>query len=481
MKIEEIQKVLHLGEGQNIEFKSHCQDTTAIGPVVSGLLNNSAGGFIVCGVDDTGKIIGIENAPVMAKKLDQELEHNLSPKTLVEIGVQNIHGKDLIVLEVPSGRDPPYAFQNIFYSRIGVTTRKADVETIREIILRRQEEPERWERRFSSIDPDKDLDLREIDSAKMSINKVGRLIISESDDPVTVLGKLSVFKYGRLTNGGDVLFSTNPAMRHPQIRVRIVSFTSDRSDDKYRILKSFEGPLVPLLEEVFGFIQRNTVTSSDFTTDPLKRKDESQYPPLAIREGLVNAFAHRDYSNYSGHITVNIYPDRLEIQNSGRFPEGVTPDALSKGHISVLRNPDIAHVLYLREFMEKIGRGSVLIQQSCIDRGLPLPQWFDNPQGVTLTFFASLKTQEITNAVNVEMNQDISQEVKRLLNALKGDMSRRELQKILKLKNDEYFRSAYLKIAIDQKFITMTIPEKPSSGKQKYRLTKKGESLRYQK
>jgi len=474
MKIKEIKKILLLGENPNIEFKSHCPNPDAIGPAVSGLLNTTAGGFIVCGVNDTGEIIGIDDTEVLVKKLEQALEKDLSPRTLVEIHVQRVEDKDLIVLEVPAGRDPPYAFQGVIYKRTGAKTMKADIDTIRDIVLMRQVEPERWERRFSSADPEKDLDEKEINSAINAISKTDRLQFDLQFPTISFLEKLSVFKYGRLTNGGDVLFTVNPAIRNPQIRVRAARFTTDKTDDTYQDMKSFEGPLVPLLEDVFGFIQRNTLTSSDFTTDILKRQDTPQYPPRAIREGLVNAFAHRDYSNFSGGVIINIYPNRLEIENTGKFPEGITPDTLSKGHISVLRNPDIAHVLYLRGFMEKIGRGSVLIQKDCTDLGLPLPQWSQNYQGVRLTFFALPRTPEVIK----EAPQKVTPEVKRMLNAFAGDMSRRELQDILNLKDDEHFRSAYLKPAIEQKLITMTIPEKPSSGKQKYRLTKKGQSLR---
>ena len=104
MKIEEIKEILHLGEGSNIEFKSHCPDAGAIGPVVSGLLNSSDGGFIVCGVDGTGNIIGLDNADTLVKIFEQTLEKDLSPGTLVEIHVQNVQDKDLIILEVPPGR-----------------------------------------------------------------------------------------------------------------------------------------------------------------------------------------------------------------------------------------------------------------------------------------------------------------------------------------------------------------------------------------
>lgn len=473
MLIEEIKEILHLGEGPNIEFKSQRPDAGAIGPVVSGLLNSSDGGFIVCGVDETVNIIGLDNANALVKTLEQALENDLSPGTLVEIHIQKVQDKDLIVLEVPAGRDPPYAFQNIIYKRTGAETLKADVETIRDLVLRRQVEPERWERRFSLADPTKDLDEGEIKTAIHAITKTGRLQIDDQVPDSSFLEKLSVFIYGRLTNGGDVLFTTNPALRNPQIRVRAASFTTDRTNDKYRDLKSFEGPLVPLLEEVFGFIKRNTSTSSEFTADSLTRRDIPQYPLDAIREGLVNAFAHRDYSNSSGGVFVTIYRDRLEIENTGKFPEGVTPDSISKGQISVLRNPDIAHVLYLRGKMEKVGRGSVLIQKACTDHGLPLPKWSESNQGVRLTFFALPGHQETP--------QEVSPGIKRMLNVLEGDMSRRELQDILNLKDEGHFRKTYLKPALGQNLISLTIPNKPFSNKQKYRLTRKGQSLRDQK
>ncbi|MFA4849539.1 MAG: RNA-binding domain-containing protein [Methanoregula sp.] len=491
MKIDKIKEILQLGENHSIEFRSGCRDTAIIGQVVSGFLNATSGGYVVCGIDDTGKITGIDDAVATVKTLEQTLEKDLTPKTLVSIQVQKVQGKELIVIEVPAGNDQPYAFQDIIYLRDGQETRRADVGTIRDIILRRQIEPERWERRFSSADPDKDLDKTEIHSAITAIQKTERLQFRDSDNAIAVLEDLSVVKYGKLTNAGDVLFSANPAMRYPQIRVRAVRFTTDRADDKYRDMKSFEGPLVPLLEDVFRFIQRNTPTSADFTADDLKRRDEPVYPSPAIREGLVNAFAHRDYSDFSGGITISIYPNRVEIENTGRFPEGVTPDKLAIGHISVLRNPDIAHVLYLREFMEKIGRGSVLIQKSCTDRGLPLPRWSQNERGVTLTFFAPEVTQGVpgkypgsTQGVPREYpgsTQGVTPEVMRLLKSFDGDMSRRDLQIILDLKDEDHFRSTYLKPAILQNLISLTVPDKPNSSKQKYRLTEKGQSLRDQK
>ncbi|MDW7659405.1 MAG: ATP-binding protein, partial [Bacillota bacterium] len=287
------------------------------------------------------------------------------------------------------------------------------------------------------------------------------------------LEDLSVARYGRLTNAGDVLFAENPASRYPQIRTKAVCFVSDKTDSAFSDMKSYEGPLVTVLEDVFRFIMRNIPVQAKFSDYSLERSDEPLYPPAAIREGLVNAFVHRDYSDFSGGISVLIYPNRLEICNSGSLPNGITPETLGTGQISILRNPDIAHVLYLRGFMEKIGRGSVMIRKACQDRNLPGPKWYSDLSGVTLTFYAP----EVTPEVTLEVTPEVAPEVERLIKIVSGDMSRQELQDKLDLKDAEHFRKSYIKPALSSVLIEMTIPDKPNSSKQKYRLTDLGKKV----
>jgi len=82
-----------------------------------------------------------------------------------------------------------------------------------------------------------------------------------------------------------------------------------------------------------------------------------------------------------------IYPGRIEIWNSGHFPDGLKPGDLTRNHPSLPTNPDMAHVLHLRGLMERIGRGGQLILNACRDYGLPSPKWADRPTGVMLTIF----------------------------------------------------------------------------------------------
>ncbi|MES2951848.1 MAG: ATP-binding protein [Pseudomonadota bacterium] len=265
-------------------------------------------------------------------------------------------------------------------------------------------------------------------------------------------------KYGRLTNGGDVLFGKSPAQRHPQVRVRCAAFPTDKTDDAYRDFKNFEGPLVSVLDDVFAFIRRNTSSGSVFAPKSLMREDRGLYPDEALREGLVNAFAHRDYADFRGGVVVQVFPRRVEIWNAGSLPDGVTPDDLIRGQISILRNPDIAHVLYLQGFMEKLGRGGVLIDHACKEQGLPAPEWRSDARGVTLIFRAP----------------EVTPEVQRVTKALTQELSRQELQQALALKDPDHLRMAYLRPALDSGLVEMTLPDKPNSRSQRYRLTAQG-------
>ena len=464
MNKEDLRDMLLLGEGQNVEFKAGC-GLDAIGRQVCAFLN-SGGGVVVCGASDTGQVDGVGpkcNVPAIERKLSL----NISPKVLVATEIYEIAGKQVLVLEVPAGKDIPYAFNNRIFVRAGGQTLPADIETIREMVLKRQEEPERWERRFSVADSESDLDSDEIVVLVDEVNnKMARVQFRNGNDALMVLEDLGLAKYGRLTNGGDVLFGKNPALRHPQARVRAVCFSSDQTDETYKDMQSYEGPLVSVFKQVYAFILRNTPTRAQFGKNALFRSDEPLYPPQAVREGLINAFAHRDYADFSGGIAVHVYPRRLEIWNSGSLPEGVTVDKLLTGHISVLRNPDISHVLYLRGLMEKFGRGSMMIQKACLERKLPKPVWrSETGHGVTLTFFAGEVTGEVTG------------EVERLLQVMKGAMKRVEIQQALGLKHEEHFRKAYLLPALGTGLIEMTIPDKPRSRMQKYRLTEIGKKF----
>ena len=483
MTSEQIQEMLSLGEGQRIEFKSSIRNVDVLGRIICGFLNTT-GGYLICGIQDPGKIIGLHLSEDIVAELAGKLHQGISPKSLVSIQVHVLEGKAVLVIEVPAGKDVPYAFRDVIWLRAGDSTQRADAATIRDIVMRRQIEPERWERRFSFADLEADTDLREIKLAVEEAHKVRRAYFRDASQPLMVLEDFAAAKYGRLTHGGDVLFARNPAARLPQIRIRAMRYNSDKAGDKFSDMKSFEGPLKVIFEEAYSFIVRNTSSVSRFIKGNPKRQDSPLYPEDAVREALINALAHRDYSAPSGGVSIHIFPRRLEIWNSGPLPDGVTEENLPKGHISVLRNPDIAHALYLRGLMEKAGRGSVLMVQQCRDNGLPDPVWkSDEKLGVTVTFAAPEVTPEASSEVGTQQDtqqdtQQVTQQVLSLLNHLESDRSRDELMGVLGLKDRNNFSHVYLNPALEAKVIERTIPEKPFSRNQRYRLTALGRAVR---
>jgi ATP-dependent DNA helicase RecG len=203
-----------------------------------------------------------------------------------------------------------------------------------------------------------------------------------------------------LTQAADVAFAKMPARRHPQCRIRVLRYESDKGGDTYLDDRWFDGPLVRAFDSAFEAVSGNVRVHSYFPAASARREDRPQYAIEALREGLVNAIAHRDYSSFSGGVTVSIYPSRIEIWNSGRLPSELVTADLRKVHPSIPTNPDISHVLYLRRLMERVGRGTQKIIAASKELGALAPRWVDRPSGVTLTLFAASSNATIPLELN---------------------------------------------------------------------------------
>jgi len=392
MILQSVKTQLKGGEGIHTEFKPGMDDLDSIAKTVCAFLNTE-GGTIFCGVDDKGKVIGAEVNDQQLKDIHSYLLKVITPKALVSVNRDDEDDHSLLSIEVPEGKDRPYLFSDRVYVRQKSQTRTADSETLRNMIQTKSITAERWERRPSVAMEEDDLDKNEVLQTASEASHAGRFSFSDEHEHISILEALAVYNAKGLTQAADVLFAAHPAMRHPQTRVRVTLFSSDKGADEYIDDQMIEGPLVKVFNDAFGFVTRNIKRHARFDSNEVRREDRSEYPMDALREGLVNAFAHRDYASFSGGITVGIYPNRIEIWNSGHLPEGMKPGDLRKNHPSLPTNPDIAHVLYLRGLMERIGRGTQKIINSCRDYDLPTPQWKDGSTGVTLTLYAKVSDE----------------------------------------------------------------------------------------
>jgi len=381
------------GEGPHTEFKVSAENLDALAEAVCAFLNTK-GGTVFCGVDDNGEVVGLPSAEQDRKRLravHETLAERVTPSALFTVSVDELDGKLVLTVEVPEGKDRPYVCEGRVMLRQGSQTVPADAFALRQMVQAKAVSADRWERRPSVAMEESDLDHEEVRALVGESSESGRLHFKEPGDDDAVLTHLGLAGARGYTQGADVLFARNPAQRHPQTRVRLIRFAAaEKTGARYLDDRQLQGPLVRVLHQSFDWIRGHLPVEQHFEVDaknPLVRQARLAYPEVAVREGLVNAFAHRDYASFAGGLTVSLHADRIEIWNAGRLPEGLTPTKLKRNHPSLPANPDMAQVLYLRGLMERIGRGTQKIVEACQDHGLRPPQWDDRETGVTLTLW----------------------------------------------------------------------------------------------
>lgn len=202
-----------------------------------------------------------------------------------------------------------------------------------------------------------------------------------------------------------------------------------------------------------------------YETDAGQRRRSANPPALQVgyTEAIVNAVTHRDYAS-NASVQVMLFSDRLEVWNPGELPSVLTLAELRRPHAPIPRNPLIAEPMFLARYAEKAGSGILEMIARCCEAGLPASEF--RQSGGQFIQTLGRPRSEATPEVTPE---------DRLVRALVGEMTRQQLQRALGLRDDEQFRKAYLQPALDAGLIEMTIPNKPRSSRQKYRVTAEGD------
>jgi ATP-dependent DNA helicase RecG len=329
-------------------------------------------------------VIGLSDPEIKAKQIRQYLFEQLSPKAPCSVSVMDVDGKPILLVDIPVGQEHPYVFADQIYIRQDAQSRHAQAAEIISLIKQRASRPITWERHAAPGAELSELDKNLIlETAAMAARR--GLKLENPSDPMEVLRQINLAGAGYILNSAIVLFGKAPHQRFPQTRIRAAVFPTDKTGD-FLDRRDFEGNLFVLLDSVETFLRTHVPVAATFSPGQMRREDKPAYPFGALREGLLNALMHRDYAAFTGGVAVNIFPDRLEIWNSGKLPEGLSIADLKKEHPSLPTNPDIAQVVYLRELIEKVGRGTEKIIAECRAAGLPAPTWKQSPVGITLTF-----------------------------------------------------------------------------------------------
>lgn len=399
-----IERLIRQGESSTVVFAAASQGKDVVASHVAALLN-SGGGMVFVGVNDKDGIGGVANAENVATDLQAFLMKGISPKALFSVEVEKLQGeKQIVVIDVPGGKDTPFVTNERVYLRKGSNTVVASGDDLQMLLQHRSTEVERWERRGSPVLSMEDLDAAEIRKTVQESMTGNRFEFRQPDDQEAILSDLGMWTRGMLTNAADVCFGLRPAVRNPQARVRALALQKDKGGD-YLDQADLNGPVNQVIEQTRAFIHRNSQLTAQFLPDSLQRQNLEAYPDYVVREGLVNALAHRDYASFSSGASVLVYPARVEIWNSGQLPKGWGAGKLRTNHASLPANPDIAHFLYIRNYMEQIGRGTNKMIQTCREMGLPAPTWAVDQDGITLTLYSRASSKAPDQYLNERQNR----------------------------------------------------------------------------
>ena len=230
----------------------------------------------------------------------------------------------------------------------------------------------------------------------------------------------------------------------------------------------FHDPLPRAVESIMLFLKKHAMRGADLSE--IRRKDVWSIPLTILREVVINALVHADYSQRGAPIRVAFFDDRIEIENPGILLPGLTIEDMKQG-VSRIRNPVIARVFRELNLIEQWGSGVRRIFEEAATQNLPVPEIVE--VGMRVRFIVKLAAPLIIPQVTPQ----VTPQVKALLHAMQGEQTREEIQSVLGLADRENFRTSYLVPAIEAAWIERTIPEKPQSRLQKYRLTPQGRSL----
>ena len=387
MRLDEIRSIIKNGESEVLELKKSTGQLTRATESLCAFLNG-LGGMVIIGVTPEGKIVGQHITDKTLQDIANTLR-NIEPTTHITMNRVALDQSELeiLVLEaIPVTEARPYIFDGRPYYRTGTTTAVMPQDMYQQLLLNRAHSKNRWENSAATEFELTDLDREEILKTVRTGIAAGRLPESTGTDPVDVLDRLGLRTKGIILNAAVVLFGKVFLPYYTQCQIRLARF---KGTNKTEFLdnKQLYGHAFSLLDEAMFFIQRHLPVAGKITPGVIERIDEPIFPPLALREALVNAFCHRDYANPGGAISVAIFDDRLEIWSEGILPFGLKVEDLKRDHPSRPRNPLIADVFFRRGLVERWGRGTQTIVELCVKAGHPEPEFIEQAGSVGVRFF----------------------------------------------------------------------------------------------
>jgi len=483
-------EIIKQPEGRRLEFKENLSDGNNIEKTVIAF-SNDAGGEIYLGIkNDPRKIIGFPENEIL--KLEEQVSNkifdNTQPSIIPDIVVINFEGNYILKITVYPGSHTPYFLKTLgknkgTFIRVGSSNKPAEESIIQELERRRRNIS------FDSL-PNYESGIDEIDLTSFT-----KLFNEQTSRR---LNKKAFEKLGLLIAEGGKKIPTIAAILLSESEVKTKDFhyakiecerfkgttTSETLDSQ-----SIDEPICLQPEIAINFIKRNIKKGSEIKGT--YRKERWEYPIDAIREVIINAVIHRDYSQLGRDIKVAIFDDMLEITSPGTLPPSIDINNLSSG-LSEIRNRTLAPIFKMINLIEQWGTGFQKldhelklypeIEVKYLEPGLSFQVQFIKKNFKDISTQALSKQQVGTKSVlswdQVGTKLGLSPEqAKKVLNLFTNPITNADLMKEFGVTNRTKFRRKYIKPLLKEVLIHMTNPDKPNSPDQKYIITENGREL----
>jgi len=384
MKVEDFIK---RGESKTLEFKENANSKARILSTVIAFSNTSGERIIVGIQDKTHHVLGVLKPHEVAESLVSMIHDTVEPRIIPNIEVIPFRNKHLIVLEIyPSPNRPHFersqGKEKSTYIRIGSTTRLADQELIKTI------ERSTLTRSFDEeVCPGAILEDIDLDYAKEVFLPHRQINAKELGS----LGALSKDKEIMApTVGGILLFSKERLKYFPDAWVQIGSF---EGTNKAKIISTYKitSHFPQAIDECLNILKINIQVGLNI--QEVRHEEVWEIPKIALREAIVNAIVHTDYSLRGAPTRIAIFSDRIEIENSALLLGGLSIDDIKSG-VSKLRNPVLGRVFFELGIIEQWGSGVTRMTQACKEAGLGEPVFEEIGARIRVTFYKK-KVQDL--------------------------------------------------------------------------------------
>lgn len=457
----------------NIEVKRAFGGTPKLYDTLSSFANQPGGGIVLFGLDEESgyTITGVHDAQKLQKDVtNQALE--MEPVVRPVFTVATIDGKTVMSAEIAECDmyDKPCFHKSKgrlrgAYVRVGdADLPMTEYEVYSYEAFRRHIQDELRVVDRASVE---DFDSDALAEYFVCLRRMKPNLARQTDEKILQLQGLT--DAGKPTLAGMMILGEYPQAFFPQLSVTAMVVDGveigplgeqgERFVDNQRI----EGTLSQMLEGTLAFVRRNMRVATVIDANG-RRADQAEYPLVAVREVILNALIHRDYSMHTDHspIRVVLFRDRLEIENPGGLYGRLTVDDLGLMAADT-RNPFIAGGLEVLLGTENRFSGIPTVRKAMEQAGLP-PAVFESRRGVfKVTFYnkRAIKKEYVSG-------DRLPQDVQILLEFCRVPRSRHEIAEYLGIKTQNYVVKRYIKPLLDKGLLKLTLPDAPRSRYQKY-------------